>query len=195
MSNELLIISGPSGIGKSTLIKDLRPYGFEPAISTTTRAPRNNEIPGVDYEFTDRETFSEDVSKEEFEWQNEIFGNTYGYKKRNIRKIREQNAVPVVTIYTPYVEDFKQSFPEAKSVYLLPKDVSFLANRLRTRKQTPEEFAYRLDKAVEDVELYKSQYEEVFDKEIVISSDNNIPVIEDIRKLYPKGHTQTFRFL
>jgi len=88
MGGAVLIISGPGGAGKSTLIKNAGPrigdYYF--SISTTTRAPREGERDGFDYFFTDKQSFEDDIKKGEFLEYSEVHGNYYGTSLKPVRE-------------------------------------------------------------------------------------------------------------
>ena len=88
----LLIISGPSGVGKGCVIKELvKLKGVVVSVSTTTRKPRETENNGVDYFFVSREEFLEDVSQNNMVEYNEFCGNLYGTVKSKLELLLVRN--------------------------------------------------------------------------------------------------------
>ena len=89
----MLILSSPSGAGKTTITKKLQQkyQNFKISISHTTRPPRSNEIDGVDYNFVSKEKFEEFISKDKFYEYAKIFENYYGTSKKNVDEISKKN--------------------------------------------------------------------------------------------------------
>ena len=89
----MLILSSPSGVGKTTITKKLQQkyQNFKISISHTTRPPRSNEIDGVDYNFVSKEKFEEFISKDKFYEYAKIFENYYGTSKKNVDEISKKN--------------------------------------------------------------------------------------------------------
>ena len=89
----MLILSSPSGAGKTTISKKLQQkhQNFKISISHTTRPPRSNEIDGVDYNFVSKEKFEEFILKDKFYEYAKIFENYYGTSKKNVDEISKKN--------------------------------------------------------------------------------------------------------
>lgn len=162
MSGALLIISGPSGAGKSSLIKEILrsiPNAVF-SISTTTREMREGEKHGVNYFFTDRESFQRDIDAGFFvEWAN-VHGNFYGTSLRQINDALEADKLVVLDIDV-------QGFMVAReklgryitSVFVTTKDADELAARLRGRGSDSEEvIAKRLKNAAYEMR-FMGEYE------------------------------------
>ena len=84
--NIMVILSSPSGVGKTTLTKKIQQkyHNFKISVSHTTRPPRTNEVDGVDYNFVSKEKFQELINQKEFYEYAKIFGNYYGTLKKNV---------------------------------------------------------------------------------------------------------------
>ena len=82
----MVILSSPSGVGKTTLTKKIQQkyHNFKISVSHTTRPPRTNEVDGVDYNFVSKEKFQELINQKEFYEYAKIFGNYYGTLKKNV---------------------------------------------------------------------------------------------------------------
>ncbi|MDB5179343.1 MAG: Guanylate kinase [Patescibacteria group bacterium] len=177
----LLVISGPSGIGKTYLVEQLKEHGFLPVLMTTTRPPRPNEVPGVDYEFLERGEYDRATEETaDFFMNNEFFGHKYGIRRSAIERIWELGKVPVLAIYIQVVGQVIQAYPAAKRVYLVPAHVSLLQKRLRLRNGSDEpETSYRLEKAKEELALIRDlRYQALYDSIITVQDDGNESLIQ-----------------
>jgi guanylate kinase len=132
----LLIISSPSGAGKTTLTRDLLEYfsDFTFSVSHTTRKPRANERDGNDYYFVDRSKFDELVRRDAFiEWA-EVHGNLYGTSLAEIDRARSEERRGVVfDVDYQGARQIRAVCPDAVSVFVLPPSMDELRRRLRTR--------------------------------------------------------------
>ena len=93
--NIMVILSSPSGVGKTTLTKKIQQkyHSFKISVSLTTRPPRSNEVDGVDYHFVNHDRFKELINKNEFYEYAKIFENYYGTLKRNVDEISKTNDI------------------------------------------------------------------------------------------------------
>ena len=93
--NLMVILSSPSGVGKTTLTKKLQQknHSFKISVSHTTRAPRSNEVDGIDYHFVNKEKFLKLKKENKFYESAEIFGNYYGTLKENVDKGIKNNDI------------------------------------------------------------------------------------------------------
>lgn len=132
----LLIISSPSGAGKTTLTRDLLEYfaDFTFSVSHTTRKPRANEREGKDYYFVDRARFEELVRQEAFvEWA-EVHGNLYGTSLAEIERARSEERRGIVfDVDYQGARQIRAVCPDAVSVFVLPPSMDELRRRLRGR--------------------------------------------------------------
>jgi len=131
----LLILSAPSGAGKTTLarrlMKDLPDAHF--SVSVTTRNPRGAEKQGIDYEFVDVDTFQRRIEQNAFvEWA-EVHGNFYGSPQASVDIARKTGCVSFFDIDVQGGQSIKRKHPDAVSVFILPPSMDELARRLRAR--------------------------------------------------------------
>lgn len=131
----VFVISGPSGTGKSTLVKRVveRDSGLEFAISVTTRPPRHNEIDGEAYRFVSKERFLQMKDAGEFlEWA-EVFGNYYGTPWVEVKEPGSRGLDVVLDIDVQGASSLMKRLPDAVRVFVLPPSSEILAKRLRER--------------------------------------------------------------
>jgi guanylate kinase len=154
----LLIISSPSGAGKTTLTRDLLHYfdDFTFSVSHTTRKPRANERDGKDYHFVDRERFDELVRKEAFiEWA-EVHSNHYGTSIAEIDRARSDERRGIVfDVDYQGARQIRAVCPDAISVFVLPPSMEELRRRLRARASDDEAtIERRFNNARAEIEHY-----------------------------------------
>jgi guanylate kinase len=151
----LVVISAPSGTGKTTVVDRLVDCteGLERSRSYTSRAARAGETDGVDYNFVSRERFDELVAADAFlEWA-EIFGHRYGTARADTEMILAEGRDLVLTIDVQGARQVKRRMPEAVGVFVLPPSYAVLASRLRGRNKDLETaIARRLATAREEVD-------------------------------------------
>ena len=146
----LIVLSGPSGTGKSTLISALMKMHDKLAfsVSATTRKPRPGEVDGKDYFFVTRERFDEMVSQGELLEHAEFVGNCYGTPRGPVMEKLKNGISVLLDIEVQGAMQVMGSMPEAISVFLLPPSLDVLEQRLRSRGTESEEvIARRLETA------------------------------------------------
>ncbi len=130
MRNILLVLSGPSGVGKGTLKERLmRSDEFVFSVSCTTRAPREGEQNGVDYFYLSREEFEKRIARGDFLEYDEHFGNYYGTLRSHVEGRLSEKSV-ILDIDVVGALNVKRCYPDAVLVMLLPPDVKTLEQRL-----------------------------------------------------------------
>ncbi len=137
---QLIVLSGPSGVGKGTLLKQLRQRhrGLRVSVSVTTRQPRPGEIDGQHYCFVSPDRFAGMVEQGELlEWA-EFAGNCYGTPKAPIERAIAQGQPIILEIELLGARQIRQSFPEAKQIFVLPPSPEALEDRIRSRGQDAE---------------------------------------------------------
>jgi guanylate kinase len=155
----LLILSSPSGAGKTTLTKRLRErfpaLGF--SVSHTTRTPRANEVDGKDYHFISHADFDELVEKDAFvEWAH-VHGNCYGTSRAEIDRAREEPGCSGMIFDIDYqgARQIRAKEHEAVSVFILPPSMIELEKRLKGRaSETDEVLKRRFAAAKMEIEHY-----------------------------------------
>ena len=151
-----LILSAPSGAGKTTIAKELlarRPdLGY--SVSCTTRAPRPGEVDGRDYWFVSRERFSEQRARDEFAESAEVHGHLYGTLRSEVERVLESGRHVVMDIDVQGALQFKAAFPGAVTVFVLPPSADVLLKRLHERKtETTEQLVARLCSGVDELRM------------------------------------------
>lgn len=154
----LLIISSPSGAGKTTLthrlLEEFSNLRF--SVSHTTRKPRPNEVDGRDYHFITEEQFRRIIAENGFaEWA-EVHGNLYGTSVREIHQAREEGKSGVLfDVDYQGARQIKEKFPDAVGVFILPPSMEELRRRLESRgADDASSRRRRFKKAREEIEHY-----------------------------------------
>jgi guanylate kinase len=151
VSTPILVITGPSGVGKGTLIRGLleRIPGLELAVSATTRQPREGEVNGVDYHFLSGVDFDRRVAAGEFVEHAEYAGNRYGTLKSELT--RPARGI-VLEIDVQGARQVRERLPEAKLIFIEPPSFEDLKRRLAGRgSDQPEQIERRLAAAREEL--------------------------------------------
>lgn len=136
----LIVISGPAGSGKGTIVKMLlKDENYTVSISTTSRQPRADDIPGVTYNFVDAENFMAMIARGELAEFAEYVGNFYGTPVKSIKNLLSSGKNVILEIETQGALQIKSRFPEALLIWLSPPDYETLDSRLRGRGTNTEE--------------------------------------------------------
>ncbi len=137
----LLVFSGPSGVGKDTVLHELLHQNDSArlSVSATTRSPRPGEVDGKDYFFVTRERFQAMIEHGDMLEYAEYCGNFYGTPAEPVRKWQEQGFDVILEIEVQGGAQIKQKHPGCVSVFLLPPSLEVLESRLRHRASDTEE--------------------------------------------------------
>jgi guanylate kinase len=163
--NKIILITAPSGSGKTSIVNHLMKKFSSLAfsVSATTRPPRKNEKEGVDYYFISEEKFKEKIHNKEFlEWEMVYEGKYYGTLKSEISRIWKENKVPVLDIDVQGAIHVQQQYPvNTIAIFVQAPSIEELKNRLKNRgTETEESLQARLDKSSFEM-TFKKHFENI----------------------------------
>ena len=177
-SARLVILSAPSGAGKTSLARALTesmPH-FHTSISHTTRPMRDFELDGVDFFFIDRSKFEQMIDADQFLEYAHVFGHLYGTAKAPIHASLDLGQNIVLDIDWQGARKVRAAMPNALSVFILPPSLRELERRLIDRKDTSEAIRHRMREALNEINHYKE-----FD--FVIVNHNFDVALEELRDI------------
>lgn len=167
INNKIIIITAPSGAGKTSITHHLMQVFPQLAfsVSAATRKARGNEKDGVDYYFMSADDFQQKIQANEFvEWEMVYEGKFYGTLKSEMQRIWNNEQVPILDIDVKGAIHVKQQYPDtALTIFIEPPSVEELKKRLESRgTETAESLAARVNKA-----SYEISFKDQFDKSII----------------------------
>jgi guanylate kinase len=167
IQNKIIIITAPSGAGKTSithhLMQQFQQLAF--SVSAATRKARGIEKDGVDYYFLTEEDFKQKIQHNEFvEWEMVYEGKYYGTLKSELQRIWDNHQIPILDIDVKGAIHVKQQYPgTALTIFIEPPSVAELKTRLESRgTETAESLAARVNKAA-----YEISFKDQFDKQVV----------------------------
>lgn len=183
-AGSLIIISGPSGAGKGTLVDRLvaRVPNVWVSVSATTRPPRPHEVDGEDYFFLTREEFDARIEAGDFlEWA-EVHGNRYGTLAPTVRSHLEQGMDVILEIDPQGAMQVKELMPDAVLVFIVAPSMAELERRIRARgAETDEQVKTRLATAVRELQLVETYDHVVENDDVARATDELVAIIESLR--------------
>ena len=184
----LIVISGPSGVGKDTLIKRLLELdrNLRYSVSCTTRAPRPGEADGVDYSFVTRERFQQLIDEGAFLEHATYNGNDYGTLAERVERERKAGHDVVLKIEVKGAEQVRAKVPDAVFIFVVPPSVDELVKRqIKRNTETSGDMEARRLIATREME-YASRYDHV-----VVNDDVERAVTEVLTIIHKARESQT----
>jgi guanylate kinase len=183
----ILILSSPSGAGKTTLAKKIEESdsNFKISVSYTTRTPRFNEIDGVDYNFVSVDKFQELSKHNKFLEQAKVFGNYYGTLKRPIEDNLVQGKDYLFDIDWQGTEQVKNIMPlDIVPIFILPPSINDLENRLKKREEKNKELInQRMKMAKDEINHWKDYKYIVVNKDVESCFEQITKIVKIEREL------------
>lgn len=180
--SHFILLSGPSGIGKTSTLNGLRRFGFRRVTPTTTRARRISEDPS-NYHFLSFDEYISKISNQQMLLSLFVFGNFYGYQVADLVEDSQGNLnnLSVLEVYTPLISEFKTTFINARSIIMLPYDLALIEQRMAIRGDNTTSVKFRLQSAQIEIQAYEAT-PNLFDEVIIVKRDDTIYDVE--RKLF-----------
>ncbi len=176
----LVILSGPSGSGKDTVLdcvhkRDIIP--IQRSVSMTTREKRDGEIDGVDYYFVTKEYFEKQIKEKNMLESAVYSSNYYGTPKGPVDRWLSENKTVVLKIEVQGAEKIKRMYPESVSIFIMPPSMQILEKRLRGRETDSEEsIRMRMDAALGEMQCAE-KYDYVVFNDVLEDTVNDICAI------------------
>lgn len=176
----LIVLSGPSGVGKGTVRKEIfddEATSFKYSISMTTRKQREGEVDGEDYFFKSREEFESLIAHDKFIEYAEYVGNYYGTPVDYVNDTMEAGYDVFLEIEVEGAKQVREKFPEALFIFLAPPTLAKLEERLVGRgTDSPEIIRHRIEEAKRELRLM-NLYDYVVVNDDVITAKNRVQCI------------------
>jgi len=186
----LVIISGPAGSGKGTIVSRLRELApFDFSVSATTRSPRPGEQHGVHYYFVDKAEFERKIEQGEMLEYAQYVGNYYGTPRKPVEDALAEGKNIILDIEVKGALQVKEKMPEAVMIYVLPPDYPTLLARIRGRgTETEEVILKRMNEAKTEIKTFpKYDY-------VVINRDGGVDrAAEDVLNILRAENMRTCR--
>ena len=136
MKNKCFLISGVSGVGKTTVAYEIvkKDPRVEKVITSTTRHIRPNEKDGIDYSFYTKEEFKEMLNRGDFFEHLEVYGNLYGSEKKEVERIFNSGHIPLFVCDTQGIENLSQAIQNLVTIFIVPDSLDNLRKRIEQRE-------------------------------------------------------------
>ena len=182
----IIVVSGPSGVGKGTLLRELFKITDLPlvlSVSATTRPPRPGETDGVEYCFITSDAFRRKRENDEFLECFEVFhgGHWYGTLRREVESKRDIGKWVVLEIDVQGGLAIREQFPDAVMIFIRPKDREVLRERLAQRgTESPEVAEFRLNQAIEELDLADRYTYQVVNDDLTVAAHELRDILQSL---------------
>jgi guanylate kinase len=177
----VFVITGPSGVGKGTLIRALRERigGLVLATSATTREPRPGERDGVDYHFLDADEFQRRVENGEFVEHADYSGRRYGTLRSELERGLEDGDAVVLEIEVQGARQVREAIPDAVAVFIAPPDEATLRERLTARgTDSEQQIERRIQTARNELAAQDEFRHVIVNDDLVRASDELVALVD-----------------
>ena len=192
----LLVLSGPSGVGKGTVksaIVKNKVFPFEYSVSMTTRKPRPGEINGKDYYFVTQERFKQAISQDELLEYNQYVNNFYGTPKAPVKKMLDEGKDVLLEIDVNGAKKVRKQMPDGVFIFLTPPDLHTLHTRLENRGTESEDVIMgRIKQARQEI-LVMQDYDYAVVNDTVANAVDHIKAIVEAEHVSVKRVINTYR--
>lgn len=194
----LIVLSGPSGTGKGTICKSFldKNKSVKLSISCTTRTPREGEVDGVNYFFTEKEKFEDMISKDEFLEYANVYGNYYGTPKAYVEDMLNKGHDVILEIDTQGALNVKEKFSDGVYIFIMPPSLEELESRIVGRgSETEDTLKKRLGAAASEIKLAEKYNYAVINDTIdeAVKKIESIIIAEKCKIDRAKNNIQVFK--
>ena len=194
----MLVLSSPSGAGKTTICRHLLPADdqINLSVSATTRPKRPNEIDGADYHFVDQETFDAMVAGDEFLEHANVFGHSYGTPRAAVEEALEAGDDVLFDIDWQGTQQLtEKAAKDLVRIFILPPSTEELERRLRSRAQDPEDVLQgRMAKAADEMSHW-AEYDYIIVNNDVAESLTQVQAILTAERLKRERRVDLHEFV
>ena len=178
-TGQVIVISSPSGGGKGTVIAELlkREKNLWLSVSTTSRPKRDNDIPGVTYNFVTKEDFEKKIKEGYFLEYTEYVGNYYGTPKGSIKEKLDQGIDVILEIEIEGASNIKKLLPESIFIFIMPPSIKTLVKRLKKRNTDSN------DKLIERFHKTYKEINEVTKYNYVVINDDLEDTVDKVASI------------
>ncbi len=192
----LLVLSGPSGVGKGTVksaIVENKVFPFEYSVSMTTRKPRPGEVNGKDYYFVTQERFEQAINQGELLEYNQYVNNFYGTPLTPVKKMLNEGKDVLLEIDVNGAQKVREKMPDGVFIFLTPPDLHTLHLRLENRGTESEDVIMGRIKQARHEILVMQDYDYAVVNDTVANAVDHIKAIVDAEHVSVKRVIDTYR--